>query len=90
MRTTRSRTRTFASRWGGNGITANEGSTVQRNTVRSNGTGPFGGYGLNLGSTAAYRENVITSNATGTVLGGGQNLGANFCSGPGVGSASCP
>ena len=68
---------------GDDGIVAVSGSSVQRNTVRSNG-----GYGLNLGSDAAYRENVITGTVTattGTVL-GGVDAGGNVCNG----SLTCP
>jgi len=68
----------------GRSLPAGSGSTVQRNTVRSNG-----GFGLRLGFDAAYRENVITLNDAGTVK-GGVNLGANYCNGAGGVPESCP
>jgi len=73
---------------GETGIYANWGSSVTGNNVRGNGGGS--GFGLFLQNDVTYSENMITNNSAGGVDGSGVNLGGNFCSGPGVISASCP
>jgi len=69
----------------GDGVTCGSGCRIHGNAVRLNVD-----TGLEFSLDGAYSDNTITNNTVRAVDTGGTPRGGNFCSGPGVGVATCP